>query len=232
LYIILFISFLCTSYVHFHISDIRHFDTFHIRLQRMFNSGMAMASMVSDGKVKNIKNTAQAYSIAGQVNRIIGPLFAKEGKRPKGTQVYLFEPDEATSYRIQNFQHLKPSEKLLAERIFTKLHKALLRQKNTYIQSCLGVKEWVEKNCPDGIDNLRIAISADASPDPNIHNGRLNAPVAVNEVSILMSEDIGREDARQIVLNLKEPDDSGGTRTIADYHRSYDPLQYPLFYNR
>ena len=93
------------------------------------------------------------------------------------------------------------------------------------------MKKWVEENCPNGVDDLRIAISADASPDPSKHKGRLNAPVAINEVSILMSEDIGKEDPRQLILNLKEPEDNGGTRTIADYHRSYDPLQYPLFYN-
>ena len=225
------ILYLCTSYAHFCIISHTTQRCDPYRLQRMFNCGMAMASMVSDGKVKKLKNVNQAYTVAGQIHRIIGPLFAREGKNPKCAQVYMFEPEQATSYRLQNFKDLNDSDREMAERIFTKLHNALIESKNTYIESCLGVKKWVEENCPNGVDDLRIAISADASPDPSKHKGRLNAPVAINEVSILMSEDIGKEDPRQLILNLKEPEDNGGTRTIADYHRSYDPLQYPLFYN-
>ena len=198
---------------------------------RMFNAGMAMASTVS-GKVPNEYSKGNsAYSIAGQLRRILGPMMPRKGNVPRYIQIYFFEPDDATAYRIRNFADLKPDEKAMAERIFTQLHKALIESKHAYVQSCLGVKKWVEENFPDGVNDLRIAINAEQSPDPTIHNGRLNAPAAVNEVSILVPEHVGKDDVRQVVFNLKEPEDSMGTKTIADYHRSYDPLQYPIFNN-
>jgi hypothetical protein len=201
---------------------------------RMFNAGMAMASMVDDKQRKSNNNRSSAYFVSGELKRCIGPIMPTEGKTPKCIQTYFFEPDDATAYRIKNFEDLKPSEKALAESIFTGLHKALLRSKHQYLESCYGVKTYIEQNYPNGIDSLRIAIHAEVSPDENIHKGRLNKAVAIHEVSILLDEDLFDSKERQVVLNLKEPenDDYHGIRRIPDYHRSYDPLQYPLFFNK
>ncbi len=122
----------------------------------------------------------------------------------------------------------------MAETIFTKLHAALVNSKHRYLESCYGVRAYIERHYPDGVPNLRIAIHAEVSPDPSIHRGRLNKAVAIHEVSILLDEDIGANDKRQVVLNLKEidGDECHGIRRIPDYHRAYDPLQYPLFFNK
>ena len=200
----------------------------------MFNCGMAMASMVDDGKKKRANNRSSAYFVSGELKRSVGPMMPTEGKAPKCLQTYFYEPDDATAHRIKNFEGLKPSEKALAERTFTKLHKALVESKNKYIESCHGVKKYVEEHYPNGVDSLRIVIHAEESADKGIHKGRLNKPVAIREVSILMDEDIGEDEMRQLVLNLKEPEDDEchGIRRIADCHRAHDPLQHPLFFNR
>ena len=62
--------------------------------------------------------------------------------------------------------------------------------------------------------------------------GRLNKPT-VQEVSILFPNDATGKHERQVVFNLKQPATKGdGIIRIRDDHRSYDPLCYPLFFNR
>jgi hypothetical protein len=159
-------------------------------------------------------------------------------------QTYFFEPDEATAHRISNFKHLEPSEKKLAESIFKKLHIALKDAGNTYINDCYAVKEYVEKNYPNGVEDVYISIHSSYKPDDGedtkitlkrtrsgTHRGRLNKP-KTNEISILFPNEATGHHERQVVFNLKQPPDGGGVKRVQDVHRSYDPLSYPLFFNR
>ena len=212
---------------------------------RMFNTGMSMATLATEkggwGTGRNTKGYS-AIRVSGQLVRRIGPMLPRNGVKPKFMQTYFFEPDEATAHRISNFKNLKPSEKKLAESIFKKLHIALTEAGNTYINDCYAVKEFVEKNYPDGVDDFKISIHTSDKPVEDaktngmgtrsgMHIGRLNKPT-VNEVSILFPNNATAQHERQVVFNLKQPRDGGGVMRVRDDHRSYDPLSYPLFFNR
>ena len=86
---------------------------------------------------------------------------------------------------------------------------------NTYINNCMGVKEYVEKNYPNGVDDFQISIHVTDKPSEDIsmglkrtnsgtHRGRLNKPT-VKEVSILFPNDATGNHERQVVFNLKQP---------------------------
>lgn len=213
---------------------------------RMFNTGMSMATLATEkggwGTGRNTKGYS-AIRVSGQLVRRIGPMLPRNGVKPKFMQTYFFEPDEATAHRISNFKNLKPSEKKLAESIFKKLHIALTEAGNTYINDCYAVKEFVETNYPDGVDDFKISIHTSDKPvledaktngmgtRSGMHIGRLNKPT-VNEVSILFPNNATAQHERQVVFNLKQPRDGGGVMRVRDDHRSYDPLSYPLFFNR
>ena len=216
---------------------------------RMFNSGMAMASVATEkggwGRTRGKSGMYSAVRVSGQLVRRIGPMLPRNGVKPKFMQTYFFEPDDATAHRISNFKNLKPSEKKLAESIFKKLHNALRNAGNTYINDCYAVKEYVEKNYPDGVDDFKITIHATDKPEDEeedtklslkrtrsgTHRGRLNKPTR-NEISILFPNNATGNHERQVVFNLKQPPDGGGVMQVRDDHRSYDPLSYPLFFNR
>ena len=105
------------------------------------------------------------------------------------------------------------------------------------------MKEFVETNYPDGVDDFKISIHTSDKPvledaktngmgtRSGMHIGRLNKPT-VNEVSILFPNNATGQHERQVVFNLKQPRDGGGVMRVRDDHRSYDPLSYPLFFNR
>ena len=222
-------------------NDAKYFRTH----SRMFGIGMAMASVASEKggwDFSRIGGRVSAVRVSGQLVRKIGPMMPRDGVKPTFMQTYFFEPDEATAHRISNFKSLKPDEKLQAERIFTNLHNALKEAGNTYINDCMGVKEYVEKNYPNGVDDFQISIHVSNKPSEDnkmglkrtnsgTHCGRLNKPT-VKEVSILFPNDATGKHERQVVFNLKQPATEGGIKRIRDDHRSYDPLCYPLFFNR
>ena len=212
---------------------------------RMFNNGMAMSSVATADKSKGWgksrkKGLVNAVRIHGQLHRRIGPMLPRDGVKPKFMQTYFYEPDEAAVHRLGNFTDFKdPSEKELAKRIFTKLHKALEEAGNTYINDCYAVKEYIEKYHPDGVDDLKISIHVSDKPEDTqmktrsgTHIGRLNKPT-VNEVSILFPNDATADHQRCVVFNLKQPaDEKEGVVFIRDDHRSYDPTCYPLLFNK
>jgi len=213
---------------------------------RMFNNGMAMSSVATDkkhgkgwGKSRE-KGLVNAVRIQGQLHRRIGPMLPRDGVKPKFMQTYFYQPDEAADHRLNNFTDFKhPSERELAKRIFTKLHKALEEAGNTYINDCYAVKDYIEKYHPDGVDDLKIMMHVSEKPESEhmktrsgIHIGRLNKPT-VNEVSILFPNNATADHQRCVVFNLKQPaDEDEGVVFIRDDHRSYDPTCYPLLFNK
>ena len=100
---------------------------------------------------------------------------------------------------------------------------------NKYLDSFMGVKEYVENHLKDKVWDVRLSINANVSVDESIHRGRLNAPTQ-NEVAIMFPDDITGKQERHIVLNYRTPPNASGLITIPDYHRMYDPVQYPLLF--
>jgi hypothetical protein len=89
---------------------------------------------------------------------------------------------------MMNIQKSVPnSQRNNYEIVFNKLHAILCEAGNKYIESFLGVKEYVETHLKDKIWDVRLSIHANMSPNKLIHEGRLNAPT-VKEIAILMPD--------------------------------------------
>ena len=76
-----------------------------------------------------------------------------EGEQPKCVQTYFYGGDEATKWRIQNTKRniTSRTERRTYTKVFNKLDEILTGANNTYIESFLGVKEYVETHLKDKI---------------------------------------------------------------------------------
>ncbi|KAL7491589.1 hypothetical protein ACHAWT_004037 [Skeletonema menzelii] len=204
---------------------------------RHYNNGMAMSSIAAEKGFQNrcYKNKMESMLTAGgQLLRRIGPLEQKEGKSPRGAQCIFYGPEDAALHRTKNAfkgnNNKSKKKEHMDKTIFSELHKIVVSAKNKYVDTFLSVKEYVKRKGVKGsLRDLILAIHANESTDSLIHQGRLNAP-RVKEVALLMPNDIGANNKRFLLFNYKEPDDRVGLEFIPDYHRSYDPLQYPLIF--
>jgi len=205
---------------------------------RCFNNGMAMSSVAVEKGWQNRCHNKKMQSMltaGGQLLRRIGPLEQKEGNPPRGAQCLFYGAEDAAPHRINNaFKgEQKSSKKDNMDRdIFKKLHGILIGAKNKYVETFLSVKEYVKKmRVKNTVRDIIIALHANESTKDLIHQGRLNAP-RVKEVAVLMPNDdeFGSKAERWLTFNYMEPDDRVGLEFIPDYHRSYDPLQYPLLF--
>merc|ERR1712214_188056 len=94
------------------------------------------------------------------------------------------------------------------------------------------LKSILRKKLKNNIWGVNLSIHATESAQTLKHQGRLTGPV-VKEIAILMndSNDLTREHKRMVTMNYRhKKDDNTHLSFIPDYHRSYDPLQYPLIY--
>ncbi|KAL7532185.1 hypothetical protein ACHAWF_004044 [Thalassiosira exigua] len=166
---------------------------------------------------------------SGQLIRRVGPLIPQDGARPKCVQSYFYGPEDATYYRLQNFQNIPKRQKDTYERVFKQLHGIIMNAGNKYIQSYTGVKDYVERHLKNKVWDVKLSLHANESAGERIHSGRLNAP-AVKEIAILLPNDITVNHNRQVVFNYMQDDNQSGLRIISDFHKAYDPLQYPLLF--
>ena len=197
----------------------------------IFGNGMAMSSVTASWRKYSHKIDSM-LTASGQLLRRIGPLRNKYGQKPKCVQCLFFGPEEAATYRTKNaFKDQKSSkeENDLDKTIFMKLHQILIDAKNKYVETFLSVKEYVKKNCKGTVANVILALHPNESTEYLIHKSRLNVP-QVKEVAVFMPNDIGQNDERMLMFNYMTPEDKVGLEFIPDYHRSYDPLQYPLIF--
>ncbi|KAL7448797.1 hypothetical protein ACHAWC_000934, partial [Mediolabrus comicus] len=203
---------------------------------RLFNNGMAMCSVAAEKGWKNRCNNNKTdcmLTASGQLYRRIGPLQPKQGENPKCVQCFFYGPEEAAKHRAFNSfggQKKTRRESLMDKRIFAKLHNILIGAKNKYIETFLGVKEYIQKmNLKEKVRDIVLALHANESTDTLIHEGRLNAP-RVKEVALLMPNELSASQERFLAFNYATPEDCAGLQFIPDFHRSYDALQYPLIF--
>ncbi|KAL7543674.1 hypothetical protein ACHAWF_007442 [Thalassiosira exigua] len=160
-------------------------------------------------------------TVSGQLIRRVDLFIPQDGARPKCTQACFYRPEDATYYRLQNFQNIPKHQKDTRERVFKQLHGIIIKQLhgiimnagNKYIQSYIAVKDYVEQHLKKKV----------------IHCGRLNAP-AVKEIAILLPNDITANHDGQVVFNYMQDDNQSGPRITSHFHEAYNRLKYPLLF--
>ena len=149
------------------------------------------------------------FKVQGQVYHRVGSLLPPTNEEPKFLQIYFMrdEQQEATQ-RCNNIPGTRQDIVMDLQRM---LHKY-----NSYVPI---FKSTLQKMLSD---EYRVVISADKKPAWG-HARRFNEP-STNEVAVVI---FGNEfDRRDIILEKT----NNQLQRVAETHRSYDALQYPLIF--
>lgn len=182
---------------------------------RKFNNCFQMTSFAAniisntDGLGRTFNST---FKIQGQVYHKIGSLLPVSTEKPKFLQIYFMgDVEEQANIRCGYNQIQAMQERAIVSEL-----ESFLADKNYLIQLFKQFSSQLHN------DNYMIVIKPDKVPNGE-HARRFNTPT-VNEVGIVMVGDsFEHRDIRIMRRN-------NTTHIIADTHRSYDALQYPLIF--
>ncbi|KAL7547641.1 hypothetical protein ACHAWF_010925, partial [Thalassiosira exigua] len=172
---------------------------------RTYNNGMAMPSLALE---KGKRWQTRAHKLESMLTAS-GQLIRRV--------------EDATYYRLQNFQNIPKRQKDTYEIVLKQLHGIIKNAGNKYVQSYIGGKDYVEQHLKNKVWDVKLSLHANESADKRIHSGLFNAP-AVKEMAILLPNDITANHNRQVVVNYMHDDNESGLRIISDFHKAYDPL--------
>ncbi|XP_065370863.1 uncharacterized protein LOC135963006 [Calliphora vicina] len=176
---------------------------------RKYNSCFQMTSFGATKVVRD--NYMPTFRVQGQIYHLMGSILPIPNEEPKFLQIY-FMGQADDNVQVQQRQHYNPGTK---QRIVAELQ-VMFHENNELIRTFKQAKDD-PRLCTD--DHV-IAIHADKTPAGQ-HQGRYNAPT-MDDVAILM---VGDPIAPRDII-IRRRDDR--TNRIAETHRSYDALQYPI----
>ena len=178
---------------------------------RQYNSLFQMTS-IGCQEIK-LRGWNQNFRIQGQMTHSIGSLNPLPDKRPKFAQIFFLGNNEVeVDTRATIFSGLR---RAIIEDIQTILHEV-----NSYVISFKMAKDFLDVHS----DTFKVVIHANRKPSGQ-QERRLNAPTTNGVAVLMLSEECGKRD---IVLRRQD----SSLRRIAETHRSYDALQYPLIFPR
>lgn len=175
---------------------------------RKYNSCFQMTSFGVDREVI-MPGFSPTFTVQGQIYHRIGSLFPAENEQHKFLQVYFMGDEELEANR--RCQFIQGVERETVMKIQTYLH-----EHNILVNTFKTALE----NIPE--ENYKVVIHADKTPRGE-HERRYNAPL-INEIAAVISGD--QFSSRDIVLRAH--DDT--LQRVADTHKFYDALQYPLIF--
>jgi hypothetical protein len=187
-----------------------------LKSTRTFNSCFQMTSFGATEIVKNSAVNGQQFNstfkIKGQIYHKVGSLLPMANEPHKFLQIYFMGGEDARVDAHCGYNNLNS---LFARRIVSELD-ALLNEHNELLKVFKSHMHKLQS------DNHAIVINSDKTPAGE-HIRRFNAPV-VDDVAGIMVGDCTA--TREIVIRRR----NNNLQFIADTHRSYDALQYPLMF--
>lgn len=175
---------------------------------RRYNSCFQMTSF---GATKHVTEGGfmPTFKIQGQVYHQVGSLLPVPETDPQFLQIYFMGDSTAeANHRRTLFPNTRPN---IVEGLQRFLH-----ENNSYVQ----LFKFALERMPT--DEYKVVIRADKTPRGE-HQRKFNAPTS-DEVAIVMSGNTFEK--RDIVLHKRD----NGLQRVAETHRSYDALQYPLMF--
>ncbi|XP_068992255.1 uncharacterized protein [Neodiprion pinetum] len=183
---------------------------------RTFNSCFQMTSF---GATEIIRNNAingqqfnSTFKIKGQIYHKVGSLLPMPNGSPKFLQIYFMGGEDARVDARCGYNNL---DSFFARRIVSDLD-SLLNEHNELLKIFKSHMHKLQS------DNHAIVINPDKTPAGE-HIRRFNAPVLDDVAGIMVGD---RTAKREIVIRRR----NNNLQFIADTHRSYDALQYPLMF--
>ena len=176
---------------------------------QIINNAMAMCSVRADhgwsNRTPNNKMEAMLTS-GGQLIRMMGPLLPLNQQQPKCLQVCFYGAQEAVQFQMINVNRkFSPQESSMFELILKNLHYILMNEvHNKYLQSFLGVKEYIEKNLQDKVLDVKLGIHATTSTQQLVSAHPLNGPMVVEVAILLPSDDSITQEHTRYVLFCKK----------------------------
>lgn len=184
-------------------SDSKHF----LQNIRKYNSAFQMTSFGATKVVRD--NFMSTFKIQGQIYHHVGSLLPVPDAEHKFLQIYFMGDDELQDDQRCGVVQGNRRNIIATLQIF-------LQQNNALIQLFKTANEKMTT------DDHRVVIRTDKTPAGE-HERRYNAPT-INEVAIVM---VGEDfDTRAIVIQRR----NDTLQRVAETHRSYDALQYPLVF--
>ena len=184
---------------------------------RTFNSCFQMTSF---GATEIVQNTAangqqfnSTFKIKGQVYHKVGSLLPMPDEPHKFLQIYFMGGEDTSRVDARcSFNNLNSTN---ARRIVGELD-VLLNEHNELLKFFKSHMHELQS------DNHAIIINPDKTPAGE-HVRRFNAPVGTDVAGIMIGD---HTSSREIVIRRR----NNNLEFIADTHRSYDALQYPLIF--
>lgn len=177
---------------------------------RKYNSCFQMTSFGATNIVQ-FNNFAPTFKVQGQVYHQIGSLLPVSEENPQFLQIYFIDNVEKEIDRRCTFS-TKTNREIIAK-LRTMLHE----------NNCL-VRDFKFALEAETEDDFKVIIRADKTP-LNEHERRFNAPVAPEVAAVIVGTEITRRD---IVITKRDK----AKQRVAETHRSYDALQYPILFPR
>ena len=186
---------------------------------RTINNAICLSSICV--RQKTFDKYSPSVIFEGRLFHRMGSLLPEEGEKPRFAQVYILDPSQQSTQRIEN---MNISTKL-SPREVTKMKDLLelvqrdVQQHNPYVKDIMQVLEIPE----DQLEKGKIIISAKAKPK-NAHSRVYNEQVNLNELSIVLNEEA--HEKHDFVINLR----GGGQSIIHDLNPKAMPLHFTLLF--
>ncbi|XP_063922978.1 uncharacterized protein LOC135137287 [Zophobas morio] len=167
----------------------------------------------SNGKINlpPLTEPPEDYTTTGRKQLIARQLIAISKEDPQFLQIYFMDNVDKEIDRRCAFS-IATDRKIIAEL------RALFHEHNCLVRDFKSALENVRA------DDFKLIIRADKTPS-NEHERRFNAPIAPEVAAVIVGTEITRRD---IVISRRNQTKQG----IAETHRSYDALQYPILFPR
>ena len=177
---------------------------------RKYNSCFQMTSFGAT-HIERFENFEPTFKVQGQVYHQIGSLLPAYNKDPAFLQIYFMDNVEEEIDRRCAFSEATRRAIIAELQGLFHEHNGLVRDFKSAVEDVRG-------------DDMKVIIRADKTPS-NEHERRFNAPMAPEVAAVIVGTEIARRD---IVICRRD----GTKQRVAETHRSYDALQYPILFPR
>ena len=192
---------------------------------RKYNGLVAMSSKNISGKLTDFSKCKSrgpnVYKMSGQMYHLIPNMFNIHGKKPKFSQIYVYDNECEDNEVETRLTHTKKNEKNKIDKETLKIIQAELRKKNPYISKFRSAAKIFREN-PE--KKLKMVIKAKGS----IGAKKRKQNPAIQDVVVVAPGD--QTEPRDVVLYRTQADHPKGNDTVRinENHFMYDPTAYPL----
>ena len=186
---------------------------------RTINNAICLSSICV--RQKTFDKYSPSVIFEGRLFHRMGSLLPEEGEKPRFAQVYILDPSQQSTQRIEIMNistKLSPREVTKMKDLLELVQK-VVQQHNPYVKDIMQVLEIPE----DQLEKGKIIISAKAKPK-NAHSRVYNEQVNLNELSIVLNEEA--HEKHDFVINLR----GGGQSIIHDLNPKAMPLHFTLLF--